>query len=68
MYDCENCILRTMCFIEITGECEKALSEPVEQEPCDSCKERWECPVEKGGECVREGSESIAKRSTIKPE
>ena len=59
MYDCENCILRTICFIELTGECEKALSEPVEQEPCDSCKERWECPEEWGGECKRDNMEDL---------
>lgn len=48
----------------------KLLEEQAYQLPdkCRFCEVRWECPVDRGGECVREGSESIAKRSTIKPE
>ena len=65
---CGDCILYQFCTYDRTGICEAENSKNGIPAKCKFCELCWECPVDRGGECVREGSESIAKRSTIKPE
>ena len=66
--DCKTCILSSFCAYDRTGICEAENFKNGIPAKCKFCELRWGCTVDRGGECVREGSESIAKRSTIKPE
>lgn len=69
MTSCQTCILYQFCTHDRTGICEAENFEDVIPDKCKFCEKRWVCPMEKGGECVKEKeAESIAKRSTIKPE